>query len=491
MFGGVTFWCFWDNGYQALAALDDDGDGWLRGKELDGLAIWHDANGNGICEPAEVKPLAEWGIVVLCCRADPGPPSPYCAAQASKGVVFKDGRSRPTYDVVLREWLQAQEVPGNREDPTKRRSTPGGLQDRQVRDREQLLQERGGSAASEAAVAKGLCWLALHQAANGSWSLDQFPLCARTELNSTKYFNDNSTGRGMKNDIAGTAFDLLPFLAAGITHKPSGKKQDDVYVRTVSRGISFLVSKQNREGGFEGSGSLYGHGLATIALCEAYALTRDPNLRRPAQLAINYLVFAQDPLKGGWRYTPRGGSDTSVTGWQVIALKTGQLAGLTVPAGTLRGAGKWLNSCETQDGGGFGYTDNRETPTLTAVGLLCRLYLGAQPDNAKLKNGIDKLKKSPPQAQQNIYREYYVTQTLYHVGGDAWDWWNKGADQKKGMREILIDRQGMDGSWDPRGDHFSAQGGRIMQTSLSLLTLQVYYRYPPLHQRAAPEKKEK
>ena len=103
MFGGVTFWCFWEHGYQALAALDDDGDGWLRGKELEGLAIWRDLNGNGVSEPGDVKPLGEWGVVALRCRADAGPADPLCAAQASKGVLFRDGTSRPTFDVVLRQ----------------------------------------------------------------------------------------------------------------------------------------------------------------------------------------------------------------------------------------------------------------------------------------------------------------------------------------------------------------------------------------------------
>ena len=54
LFGGVTFWMFWENGYQALAALDDDGDGMLTGRELKGLAIWQDLNGNGVCERGDV-----------------------------------------------------------------------------------------------------------------------------------------------------------------------------------------------------------------------------------------------------------------------------------------------------------------------------------------------------------------------------------------------------------------------------------------------------
>jgi hypothetical protein len=100
LFGGVTFWMFWDDGYQALAALDDDGDGVLKGKELAGLAIWHDANGDGKCDRGEVRPLAEHGIVALSCRADRGAPAG-CAAWARAGVTFKGGKTRPTFDVVL------------------------------------------------------------------------------------------------------------------------------------------------------------------------------------------------------------------------------------------------------------------------------------------------------------------------------------------------------------------------------------------------------
>ncbi len=50
LFGNVTFWMFWNNGYAPLAALDDDRDGILTGKELAGLALWRDANGNGVAE---------------------------------------------------------------------------------------------------------------------------------------------------------------------------------------------------------------------------------------------------------------------------------------------------------------------------------------------------------------------------------------------------------------------------------------------------------
>jgi hypothetical protein len=103
-FGNVTFWMFWDNGYEALRALDNNGDGVLTGKELDGLAVWIDANGNGICEPGEVKTLAELGIVALSCRYEMDSSHPDGIAFSRVGVTFQDGSTRPTFDVILRKW---------------------------------------------------------------------------------------------------------------------------------------------------------------------------------------------------------------------------------------------------------------------------------------------------------------------------------------------------------------------------------------------------
>ena len=97
MFGNVTFWIFWRDGYAALAALDSDGDGVLRGSELQGLALWHDRNSNGISEPGEVRPVGDYGITAIGCTAEmdsngmlwnPG------------GVFFCNGEIGPTYDWV-------------------------------------------------------------------------------------------------------------------------------------------------------------------------------------------------------------------------------------------------------------------------------------------------------------------------------------------------------------------------------------------------------
>jgi hypothetical protein len=101
LFGSVTFWMFWDTGYEALAALDDDHDGRLTGRELEGLALWHDANGNGVSDPGEVRPLAAYGIVSISCRFERDPRHPDRIAFSRNGVVFADGKTRPTFDLML------------------------------------------------------------------------------------------------------------------------------------------------------------------------------------------------------------------------------------------------------------------------------------------------------------------------------------------------------------------------------------------------------
>jgi hypothetical protein len=100
LFGNVTFWLFWKNGYQALASLDDDANGELTGPELRHLAIWHDVDGDGRSDPGEVKPLSAYGIVALSCEWVDGDGA-RVAAVSPRGVRFSDGHARPTYDVIL------------------------------------------------------------------------------------------------------------------------------------------------------------------------------------------------------------------------------------------------------------------------------------------------------------------------------------------------------------------------------------------------------
>ena len=386
---------------------------------------------------------------------------------------------------------------------------PGGFGGRSGSTRERLLQEGGGNAQSEQAVARGLEWLAKHQAPDGRWSMNEFHLHGRDEAWPAGRQLGNcgcQAGGGSGNDIAGTAFGLLPFLAGGQTHKPRPDKTYKDYSKNVDAGLRYLLKKQTKEGDF--TGGMYSHGLATIAVCEAYGLTNDPTLKVAAQRAIDYICTAQDPKGGGWRYTPRTPGDMSVSGWELMALKSAQMSGLTVPKKVMDGAEAFWQASEVRgdgDGGessstsskrkgkllGFSYTPTGKVRggassyTMTAVGLLGLEYMGVTPANRDLLDGVEVLKKHPPGRTNNVYYEYYATQVMHHMGGDAWQFWNLGPDGKSGIRDTLIAKQ--DTGSDARHQHqrgswpASGEGGRVMATSLSLLCLEVYYRHLPLY----------
>jgi hypothetical protein len=250
----------------------------------------------------------------------------------------------------------------------------------------------------------------------------------------------------------------------------------------VDQGLAYLLRHQTDDGDF--GGGMYAQGLATIAVCEAFGMTGDDRLKRPAQQAVKYLVWAQHQ-GGGWWYQPREAGDTSITGWQLMALTTGRMAGLKVPQESFQRVSTFLDSVGTSDGG-YGYTGPPSTPTNTAIGLSCRQYLGWDPRKPEMLNGVEILKRNPPAANvNNVYYYYYATQVLHHRGGEAWELWNpKMRDwviekQNKGEDDAKKDRP-LRGSWSPVGDEYGKQGGRLMVTSLSLLTLEVYYRHVPL-----------
>lgn len=95
MIGARTWAAFWRDGFEVLRALDDDRSGDLTGAELAGLALWRDANANGVSDPGEVRPLAAYGVAALTTR---GAPAGTRLITAPGGVRFTDGFSRPLYD---------------------------------------------------------------------------------------------------------------------------------------------------------------------------------------------------------------------------------------------------------------------------------------------------------------------------------------------------------------------------------------------------------
>lgn len=335
-----------------------------------------------------------------------------------------------------------------------------------------LVAQGGGSEGSEIAVARALRWLAAHQCPDGGWNFDlkKCPTCRGA---------CSGSGATSEARIAATSLALLPFLGAGQTHRTGN------YREVVQRGLYFLKSQMKRtpQGGsfHEGGGRMYSHGLASIVMCEAYAMTRDRTLYGPAQEALNYICYAQDPVGGGWRYTARTAGDTSVVGWQLMALKSGNMAYLSIPAPTLVGAKRFLDSVESGGGARYGYTgpiNGSGHEACTPIGLLCRMYMGTPHDDPGLKKGIDWLSKRGPD-KANSYYNYYGTQVMRHYGGDEWDKWN-GV-----MRDQLVNSQASKGhemgSWHFSGEKHGDRGGRLYTTAMCTMILEVYYRHLPIY----------
>ncbi len=345
--------------------------------------------------------------------------------------------------------------------------------------RQQMLEKFGGSAASESAVQRGLEWLASIQHRGGWWDF-------------TEVGDAGDPGR-VNNPIGATAYALMPFLAAGQTH------QDGRFRKQVRSGLDYLcnigisapagydlrgvINKGDEDE--EPNEAYYVHGAATLVLCEAYGMTRDRRLRRPAEGALRFLINSQDPRGGGWRYLPQQPGSTSVTAMQVMALVAAQKAGFNVPRNTLDGVMHYLDSVQVDGKGRYGYEPRKKNykGSVTAMALLCRMYLGWGRDDGDMRAGIELLDKAGP--YENLYSTYFAAQVMRNWGGDEWQRWNER------MRDDLISTQVVDGpgagSWTPRTGMHRRQGGRLLETSLATLTLEVYYRYKPVLPEPAEE----
>jgi Squalene-hopene cyclase C-terminal domain len=349
------------------------------------------------------------------------------------------------------------------------------LQGRDPSTRAQRALQEGGTIASEAAVARGLIWLAKHQNPDGSWSLHGFQSAGNC--------NGQCSDPGSHSDTAGTALALLPFLGAGQTHL------EGQYREQVQTGLEWLVRNQESNGDLRGRGigHMYAHAQCAIVLCEAYALTRDDWLRSPAQRSINFIVEAQHRA-GGWRYSPGEAGDTSVVGWQLMALRSAQMAYLDVPDDVFEKANRFLDSVqEDRYGGVYAYRPgNGASAAMSAEALLCRQYYGWPRDHRGLQVGCEVLLQDymPRKRAFDIYYAYYATQVMHHMQGDYFKTWNDT------VRDMLVEMQEtrghQAGSWTPTSqDHFNRTGGRLYWTSLALCSLEVYYRHLPLYGRSA------
>ncbi|MCY2925049.1 MAG: terpene cyclase/mutase family protein [Planctomycetota bacterium] len=341
---------------------------------------------------------------------------------------------------------------------------------------DKLMAKMGGNQATEAAVVAALDFLVRAQEPNGRW----------TAFSGAP--KPGSNGRAGQ-DTALTGLATLCFLAAGHTPDKEGP-----YQKTLLASLDYLLAQQKDNGDLRGDGNMYNHGMASLAVVETAIMTRSDRYQAAAAKAVRFIVDAQNQRTGGWRYRPGDEGDTSILGWQVMALYSAQHAGIKVPDKTFQGALRWLDSVRsrTPNRALAGYVDSNESPAMTAEAAFCRilLRLRATPDQAAelgnylLQFAPGKRNKDDLFGRDDFYAWYYSAMALAQMQTPAWKDWNQQ------MQKYLLPLQNpagpLKGSWDPKDKH-SAWGGRVYTTALGCLTLEVYYRYLPVFARPLSE----
>lgn len=358
-------------------------------------------------------------------------------------------------------------------------------QNRSGAEKARALKLHGGSESTEAAVARGLAYLARIQSSDGSWG----------DLRAM----DEKYGRVA---IGKTALCTLAFLGAGHTPDSAGE-----HSAVVSRAVDFLLSVQDAKSGHFGDSSAYDHGIATYALAECFALTRDQRLSSALERALAQVLATQsteddDRQRGGWGYYFSDGSlydpwsRTSITAWQVMALESARLSGLSVPDEAFEAAREFLVRAFDRNLGAYRYSHEPERlrsayatlPASTPAALFALALLGDDITGPNHERARDyTLQRAPDgyrfdgemefvrRGQGNPYFWYYGTLAMFRVGGAPWQRWNTA------LQETLLPAQERDGSWVPIDPYAryarDRNSDRSYTTAMCVLSLEIYYRY--------------
>jgi hypothetical protein len=283
------------------------------------------------------------------------------------------------------------------------------------------------------------------------------------------------------------ALAILAFLSSG--HVPGRGKYGDVIEDGIvkpgllTRGRKYLCSIAAPTG-FLGTGSMYEHGLATLALAELYGMDPDDEVEKKLRAAVDLIIKTQSPA-GGWRYSPAPvDQDMSVTVMQVVALRAANNAEIPVPAATFEKAVKYVQSCGAATGG-YGYTGAGASPQTSAGGALSMQLLG-QANDPNVPRTIAYMQTipivwGPGSLQYFYYFHYYAIQAHYQHGGKEWNEWHPK------VRDMLLTHQNKDGSWDvPPGTAeagYSTVENKVYPTAIATLILNIYKHYLPAYQR--------
>jgi hypothetical protein len=371
--------------------------------------------------------------------------------------------------------LPDQSVPSVRNHSPGTAPLPEAYKLRTMPNRFDIAQRHGATAQTEKAVQAALKWLAANQAPDGRWDAGDHEAGLEQQV-----LGRDRQNAGSQADSAVTGLALLAFLASGNTHRGGD------YRENVRRGLEYLISVQGPDGNLGGKATIYemmyAHSMAACALSEAYGMTRDPRLREPVRRAIDYIVKTQDPKGGGWRYLPHIPGDTSQLGWQVMALKSAELAGIVMPNATRQGIIRFLQNVSAGKHGGLAsYRPGEQvTRAMSAEALVCWQFLGLPREHPACNEAGNYLLGELPgqDVKPNDYYWYYATLAMYQLQGEYWRRWNEA------MHTVIVQRQVEDGplagSWNT-DTLWGGYGGRVYTTAIAALTLEVYYRYLPLY----------
>jgi hypothetical protein len=338
--------------------------------------------------------------------------------------------------------------------------------------RQSIAAQLGCTNESEAAVQSALAWLAANQEADGRWN------SARHGGNAEdRVLGHDRQHAGIDADPGITGLAVLAFLGAGQTH------YEGQYRQHVQRGLEYLIDLQKEDGSLAGNSRLfarmYCHGIAALSLSEALAMTGDERLQPFVERAMRYTVAAQHAGTGGWRYQPGDKGDTSQLGWQILALRSAELAGIAIPLRTRQGADRFLESVTSGPQRGLASYRAGESPSrsMTAEALVCRFFLSS-PKEPTVREAVTYIAAEPPQANNvNLYYWYYATLALFQVQGEEWQDWNTALQEQ--LLRLQHTSGSLAGSWDP-DPVWGGYGGRVYTTALAAMCLEVYYRYLPI-----------